>query len=83
GTERKGTLGCRAIIMEAVPKRVLSPALPKEIVTSEGGCYQVWLSSDLSILSEGRIGGSQTHSQPSWPLLPQVFRLFQGLLCAS
>ncbi|GLJ35813.1 hypothetical protein SUGI_0719070 [Cryptomeria japonica] len=45
--------------MEAAPKRNLTPTLPKEIINSEGGRYQVWLSSNLSMLSEGRIGAAK------------------------
>uniref|UniRef100_A0A0C9RGQ2 TSA: Wollemia nobilis Ref_Wollemi_Transcript_26035_1627 transcribed RNA sequence n=1 Tax=Wollemia nobilis TaxID=56998 RepID=A0A0C9RGQ2_9CONI len=45
--------------MEAAPKRVLTPAVPKEILRSEGGSYHVWLSSDVSMLAEGRIGAAK------------------------
>lgn len=45
--------------MEAAPKRVLTPAEPKKILSSEGGSYYAWASSDLCMLAEAKVGAAK------------------------
>lgn len=45
--------------MEAPPKRVLTPAEPKKILSSEGGSYYAWASSDLCMLAEAKVGAAK------------------------
>eukprot|EP00252_Welwitschia_mirabilis_P009811 TRINITY_DN22688_c0_g1_i1.p1 TRINITY_DN22688_c0_g1~~TRINITY_DN22688_c0_g1_i1.p1 ORF type:complete len:369 (+),score=56.30 TRINITY_DN22688_c0_g1_i1:96-1202(+) len=56
--------------MEAAPKRVLTPAAPREIVSNDGGSYYAWNSDDLSMLAEARIGASKLYLNPRGFALP-------------
>ncbi|KAG9442472.1 hypothetical protein H6P81_018326 [Aristolochia fimbriata] len=48
----------------------LSPKFPKKFMESEGGSYHVWLSSDLPMLSEAKVGAGKLVLEPRGLALP-------------